>query len=162
MWSRTSNQKTHPTPSFSLNLIFPFSILSRAVMLAPHSPPPTSPSYLSSPSELDIERSLSDRRQTVSQRSKENDIEEEDSDDKLPDDYDSARDGQYSPEKQAERWQGKWGVVGKAMGWLIRNGCEARGIQPVRVEDRATLTRWSYLPQATLWAAANTNILTFS
>ncbi|KAL7409200.1 permease for cytosine/purines, uracil, thiamine, allantoin-domain-containing protein [Mrakia frigida] len=48
------------------------------------------------------------------------------------------------------------------MAFLIRNGCEARGIQPVRVEDRSTLTRWSYLPQATLWAAANTNILTFS
>jgi hypothetical protein len=29
-------------------------------------------------------------------------------------------------------------------------------------QDRITLTCWSYLPQATLWAAANTNILTFS
>lgn len=30
------------------------------------------------------------------------------------------------------------------------------------VQDRTPLTKWSYLPQATVWAGANTNILTFS
>lgn len=158
-WTFIAAQRPPPLlpPSESAS----FGLIDR--MLAPPSPPLV-PATLSYPDDQDIERTLSDRRQTVSQRSKEDDIheEDEDQDDKVPDGYDPTRDGKYAPEKQAEKWDGQWGIVGKAMGWLIRNGVEARGIQPVRAEDRAVLTKWSYLPQATLWAAANTNILTFS
>lgn len=117
----------------------------------------------------------------------------------------------FDSELLAAHWEVKWGPVGKIMAFLVRHGCEARGIQPVDAEvrieslrrrspidhssrcreqnsfvlqpadisssfrplpsflftfsfsqDRATLTLWSYLPQATLWAAANTNMLTVS
>jgi hypothetical protein len=113
--------------------------------------------------------------------------------------------GYYRPEERAKKLEGRWWGIGTMLGFLVRHGCEARGIQPVSVEvrtpfrylptrgcesqgkrpsampacsiwlallsflpsfslfqDRITLTCWSYLPQATLWAAANTNILTFS
>ena len=111
-------------------------------MPAVHSPT-SQPKPLRYPDDLDVEQ-------------------QDDEDDKVPEGYDASRDGKFGPEKQAEKWDGKWGPFGKAMGWLIRNGCEARGIQPVRVEDRIILSNWSYLPQATLWAAGNTNILTIS
>lgn len=95
-------------------------------MLAPVSPPPY-PQHLG----IDVESNLAERRQTVSKHSNELDIEEED---EVPDDYDADRDGKFAPQKLAEGWEGKWGFIGTAMAFLIRNGCEARGIQPVRVE----------------------------
>lgn len=48
------------------------------------------------------------------------------------------------------------------MAILIKYGVEERGIQPVPEDERAELKWHTVLPQATLWAAANTNILTFS
>lgn len=48
------------------------------------------------------------------------------------------------------------------MAVLIKYGVEERGIQPVPEDERAELKWHTVLPQATLWAAANTNILTFS
>ncbi len=48
----------------------------------------------------------------------------------------------------------------KTMDVLIRNGVEERGIEPVPEGDRVELLWWTVIPQWTLWAAANTNILT--
>lgn len=45
---------------------------------------------------------------------------------------------------------------------LVEYGVESRGIQPRPEEERDELTMWSYFPQMTIWAAWNTNILTFS
>lgn len=38
------------------------------------------------------------------------------------------------PRAHAETWENKWGVLGKTIAFLIRHGCEARGISPVPVE----------------------------
>ncbi|KAK6909431.1 hypothetical protein I203_103449 [Kwoniella mangroviensis CBS 8507] len=57
------------------------------------------------------------------------------------------------------------GVVGLAkrgMDVLVEHGVEERGIEPRPEDHRDTLTIWSYLPQTTLWAAFNFNILSFS
>lgn len=59
----------------------------------------------------------------------------------------------------------KGGVVGlfwRTMGFLVKHGVEERGIQPVPEDERVELRWWTVIPQVTLWAAANTNILTFS
>ncbi|KAK8853231.1 hypothetical protein IAR55_003933 [Kwoniella newhampshirensis] len=60
---------------------------------------------------------------------------------------------------------GKGGVLGmyrKGMDILVEHGVEERGIDPRPEDERDELTTWSYLPQFTLWAAFNTNILSFS
>ncbi|WVO14282.1 hypothetical protein L204_101914 [Cryptococcus depauperatus] len=53
-------------------------------------------------------------------------------------------------------------VMKKIIDFLVKHGLEERGIEPRPEEDCDKLTRWSYLPQYTLWAAFNTNILSFS
>ncbi|KAJ9127808.1 hypothetical protein QFC24_000091 [Naganishia onofrii] len=50
----------------------------------------------------------------------------------------------------------------RLMQLLVKNGVEARATEPVPEEERAELKWWSLIPQFTLWAAANTNILSFS
>lgn len=45
---------------------------------------------------------------------------------------------------------------------LVEYGVESRGIQPRPEDDRDELNVWAYFPQMTIWAAWNTNILTFS
>ncbi|KAL7421288.1 hypothetical protein Q5752_004173 [Cryptotrichosporon argae] len=54
------------------------------------------------------------------------------------------------------------GAANRAMELLVEHGVEERGIQPRPEDERDTLSMWSYFPQFTLWAAMNTNILTFS
>lgn len=41
---------------------------------------------------------------------------------------------EYTIEQQADYWESKWGRLGRLMGFLIRHGCEARGIQPVAIK----------------------------
>ncbi|OCF38120.1 cytosine-purine permease [Kwoniella heveanensis CBS 569] len=57
---------------------------------------------------------------------------------------------------------GVLGLAKKGMDILVEHGVEERGIDPRPEDDRDELTIWSYLPQTTLWAAFNTNILSFS
>ncbi|WVQ84503.1 hypothetical protein IAT38_006655 [Cryptococcus sp. DSM 104549] len=54
------------------------------------------------------------------------------------------------------------GVAKRTMDILVEHGVEERGIDPRPEDDRDELTLWSYFPQFTLWAAFNTNILSFS
>lgn len=53
-------------------------------------------------------------------------------------------------------------LMRRCMRFLAENGVEGRGVQPVPEDERVPLKWWSVIPQFTLWAAANTNILTFS
>ncbi|CED85544.1 60s ribosomal protein L34 [Phaffia rhodozyma] len=94
----------------------------------------------------------SDRRHSM------DDEEEEDEDE---DGYPIGKTG-YSIEQQATHWDSKWGALGKVFAFLIRHGCEARGIQPVALQDREKVTPLSYLIQTTLFATLNANILTIS
>ena len=46
--------------------------------------------------------------------------------------------------------------------FLVDKGVEERGIVPRPEDERETLSAWRYLPQFTMWAAWNTNVLTVS
>lgn len=45
---------------------------------------------------------------------------------------------------------------------LVKHGVEERGIVPLAEDEREELSGWKYLPTFTIYAAWNTNILTFS
>ncbi|ODN73175.1 hypothetical protein L202_07738 [Cryptococcus amylolentus CBS 6039] len=78
-------------------------------------------------------------------------------------DYSPPRYDEESGTRRRRPEQG--GVVGMAkrtMDILVEHGVEERGIEPRPEHDRDELNIWSYLPQSTLWAAWNTNILSFS
>lgn len=127
---RSSQREKRPLTSVSVSALQrSVSLLLPRLRSMASLAPPVPVAYLHD----DIEASLAERRQTVSQASRELDIEEED-EDKVPAGYEADRDGKFAPEKLAEGWEGKWGIIGTVMAFLIRNGCEARGIQPVRVE----------------------------
>lgn len=95
----------------------------------------------------------------------------------LDDDPESGvTDDKYVEERR--RAGGVRGAAGRAMDFLVEHGVEERGIDPVpedvsglcssadcwreadsRVQERIELKWWSMIPQFTLWAAANTNVL---
>ena len=54
------------------------------------------------------------------------------------------------------------GTLDKIKTFLVDKGVEERGIVPRPEDERESLSRWRYLPQFTMWAAWNTNILTVS
>ncbi|ORX39149.1 putative cytosine-purine permease [Kockovaella imperatae] len=62
-------------------------------------------------------------------------------------------------DRRDEARPGKWD---RLKAFLVDKGIEERGIVPRPEDERETLTAWRYLPQFTMWAAWNTNILTFS
>ncbi|KAI5454614.1 hypothetical protein NCC49_003507 [Naganishia albida] len=67
--------------------------------------------------------------------------------------------GQYSSPAQTLRSRTK---IQRVKDLLVEHGVEARATEPVPEEERADLKWWTLIPQFTLWAAANTNILSFS
>ncbi|GHJ85628.1 hypothetical protein NliqN6_2030 [Naganishia liquefaciens] len=77
------------------------------------------------------------------------------------DDYSAKADqaGQGYPSVRETSIKGK---AQRLMQVLVKHGVEARATEPVPEEERAELKWWSLVPQFTLWAAANTNILSFS
>ncbi|OWZ36052.1 cytosine-purine permease [Cryptococcus neoformans c45] len=72
---------------------------------------------------------------------------------------------QYSDElgkKKGRQGKSVVGVAKRTMDILVEHGVEERGIDPRPENERDELNKWTYLPQFTLWAAWNTNILSFS
>ncbi|ORY33085.1 putative cytosine-purine permease [Naematelia encephala] len=68
----------------------------------------------------------------------------------------------YDPFGNQRDYRGFRGMIRRVTDLLVHYGVEERGIVPRPEDEREDLSTWSYLPQFTLWAAFNTNILTFS